>query len=100
MPIGIITNGGGETETSRSKALNKILNLDSKDIELKPEEVFLCHSPMKPVLKTYKDKTIIISGTGNVKSVMEEYNHKKYLTTEEYAILFPEMFCHFFIEEL
>ena len=55
---------------------------------------------MRPILESYGDKTVIITGTGDVKSVMREYKHSNYLTVEEYAILFPHVFCHFFVEEL
>ena len=54
---------------------------------------------MKPILNK-TEKMILVTGTGNIKSVMKEYNHSKYLTVEEYATLFPNFFCHFFVEEL
>jgi hypothetical protein len=74
--------------------------LDNNDIKIKKEEVFLCHSPMKPILQSYGDHTVLITGTGDPKSVMKEYNHMQFLTVEEYMVLFPHMFCHFFVEEM
>jgi hypothetical protein len=77
-----------------------VLNLDSHDISLKADEVFLCHSPMKPSLEKLGDKMVLITGTGDTKSVMKEYKHNNYLTVEEYVALYPHIFCHFFVEEM
>jgi hypothetical protein len=54
---------------------------------------------MKPILNN-SDKMVIVTGTGDVKSVMKEYNHSNYLTVEEYVNIFPHSFCHFFVEEM
>ncbi len=67
---------------------------------MKANEVFLCHSPMKPHIESLGEKIILITGTGDTNSVMKEYNHSNYLTVEEYVSLFPHMFCHFFVEEM
>ena len=77
------------------------MNLDSDSIKLKAEEVFLCHSPMKEVLQTkYKNKNIIITGTGDLISLMKEYDHCNFITVEEYISLYPNAFCPFFVEEM
>ena len=80
--------------------LNKVLNLDSDDIKLKSDEVFLCHSPMKEVFHKYQDKCVLITGTGDPISVMKEYNHSNFITVDEYVALFPHAFCNFFVEEM
>lgn len=84
----------------RAASLNRVLNLDSEEIKIQPDEVFLCHSPMRKALQQYKNDIVIITGTGDIHSVMKEYNHSKYITVEEYVSLFPHAFCHFFVEEM
>ena len=59
IPFSILTNGGGETEQVRAKSLSKLLQLSEKE-KLKSDEVVLCHSPMKDVLKKYKNGTLSI----------------------------------------
>jgi len=76
----------------RAEALSKILCLDSVDIKLKGEEVFMCHSPMKPVLSEYKNKTILTAGIGDNDSIMKAYNCSNYITVNEYLQIFPHLF--------
>jgi ribonucleotide monophosphatase NagD (HAD superfamily) len=80
--------------------LNKILNLDSDLIKLNPDEVFLCHSPMRDILHKYRNKNILVTGIGDPISVMREYGQHNYVTVEEYVALFPKAFCHFFVDEM
>jgi hypothetical protein len=54
---------------------------------------------MKPILNK-SENLVIVTGTGDVKSVMKEYNNSNFLTVEEYANIFPHSFCHFFVEEM
>ena len=68
IPFSILTNGGGETEQVRAKSLSKLLQLSESE-KLKPDEVVLCHSPMKDVLKKYKNGTMLICGAGKIKEV-------------------------------
>ena len=94
IPIAILTNGGGETEQQRARKLSKILKLSPKE-KILPEEVILCHSPMKEALKQYSKGLMLISGTGKINEVMLNYGFKNYITTQEYSTMFPEMFPFF-----
>lgn len=98
IPIGIITNGGGETEFKRAAYISKILGLDQK-YNLDESEVFMCHSPMKSLKEKYKDKLILVSGVGEIENVMIHYGFKKFMTTEEYCVHFPELLSPFFHEK-
>ena len=95
IPFSILTNGGGETEQVRAKSLSKLLQLSEKE-KLKSDEVVLCHSPMKDVLKKYKNGTMLICGAGKIKEVMMNYGYYNFITTKEYANMYPEMFPFFF----
>jgi HAD superfamily hydrolase (TIGR01450 family) len=98
IPISIITNGGGEPEHRRADVINKVIGL-SEDHGFKKHEIQLCHSPMKSVLDSYNNnKTVLITGTGDLKAVMKEYNYHNYITVDEYSKIFPFMFPHFFVE--
>ena len=98
IPIGIITNGGGERELNRAAYISKVLCLDKK-YSLNESEVFLCHSPMKELRDTYKDKLILVSGVGEVEKVMMHYGFKDFITTEEYCVHFPVLISQFFHEK-
>lgn len=97
VPFAIVTNGGGETETVRADKISKVLNLDSKNIAITGDQTFLCHSPMKSLKQRFGGKPILVSGTGDLDSVMTEYGFEKYITSFEYAMLFPHIFPHFFV---
>jgi HAD superfamily hydrolase (TIGR01450 family) len=99
IPIALITNGGGEPEFKRAQMINRILGFEDSEPGFKANEVFLCHSPMKTVLENYKgNKTVLITGTGDLHSVMKEYGYSNYITVDEYSKIFPILFPHFFVE--
>ncbi len=92
VPLAIITNGGGETESHRAEVISKILGLDGKDLKLKGEEVFLCHSPMRPVIAENKTNKLLMAGIGDTDLIMKEYDCNNYITVEEYLLIFPHLF--------
>lgn len=98
VPLAIITNGGGETEKIRAEKISSLLKLQGQLYSIKPNEVVLCHSPMKDALKKYSEQNrlILILGTGSIKNVMKEYGYSNYITSNEYAILFPQLLPFFF----
>jgi HAD superfamily hydrolase (TIGR01456 family) len=98
--LAIITNGGGETETVRAKKISSVLNIYEPEYEIAPDEVILCHTPMKPIIHQYTNSKILITGTGDIKSVMREYSFNNFITSEEYALIYPNLFPHFFVDEL
>mmetsp|Transcript_27069 Transcript_27069/g.63278 ORF Transcript_27069/g.63278 Transcript_27069/m.63278 type:complete len:112 (-) Transcript_27069:35-370(-) len=63
VPFCLMTNGGGATEASKAKSLSKLLGLDTP---LVPEQICLCHTPMKALAKpgpeSLKDETVLLVG--------------------------------------
>lgn len=59
----------------------------------------MCHTPMKALKDKFEDQLVIISGVGEITNVMENYGFKKFLTTEEYCVHFPQLLSHFFHEK-
>lgn len=100
IPIAIITNSGGETESTKARKLSNILELNDPDYSIKEEEIFLCHSAMKVLKDEYLEKTVLITGIGDIKTIMKEYGFRKFLTVEEYSIIFPQVFSEFLVEDL
>ncbi len=93
IPIALITNSGGEPESKRVQKINKLFNLES-DYAFKSNELNLCHTPIQKVIQSYTNQTALIAGVGDIKEVMNSYNYTKYISVEEYAMLFPELFPH------
>ena len=98
IPLAIITNGGGEPEYKRAEAINNILGLNNQEI-FNGENVFLCHSPMQSSLLKNYEGHVLITGTGDIKSVMNHYNFNNFITVEEYAQIFPNIFPKFFVDQ-
>jgi ribonucleotide monophosphatase NagD (HAD superfamily) len=96
IPIFLITNAGGQPEQSRADLTSNIIGLEENH-KFSKNEIFLCHTPMRPELKKYKDEIILITGVGVLDILMKEYEVEKYITTDEYADIYPEMFPYFFI---
>lgn len=95
IPIAIMTNGGGETEAKRARYYSRLLNLPSNE-KFHQDEIVLCHSPMKPNLKKYNSSLMVITGNGKIQDVMKSYGYNNFITAEEYAQIFPEIFPFFF----
>jgi hypothetical protein len=77
-----------------------MLHLDSKDINLKGHEIFLCHSPMRPIISELKTHTLLMAGLGDVHNIMKEYECSNYITVDEYLLLFPHLFSILVTEEM
>jgi HAD superfamily hydrolase (TIGR01450 family) len=97
IPISLLTNGGGEPEFKRANVINKLLGLEN-EYQIKGEEVFLCHSPMRKALEKKTDGHVLITGTGDIKSVMKHYGFENFITVEEYSQIFPDLFPNFFVD--
>ena len=57
VPFLLLTNGGGELESSKAKKLSKIL-----DIPIHPSQVVLSHTPMKPLCSTLGNSRVLVLG--------------------------------------
>ena len=92
IPFKIITNDGGDSEIEKAKKYSQILQLKQS---FSPEDIILCHSLMKQQLKQFsikdKIKLPLIVGQGNIDKLMKYYGVKKYITAEEYALIYHKM---------
>ncbi|KAI7862556.1 HAD-like domain-containing protein [Spinellus fusiger] len=57
VPFVLLTNGGGVTEAQKAQQISQML-----DVEIRPEQVILSHSPMRLLAEKYKDKQVLVVG--------------------------------------
>ncbi|KAF7723018.1 hypothetical protein EC973_002434 [Apophysomyces ossiformis] len=57
VPYVLLTNGGGVTEAKKAEQISQML-----DIEIRPEQVVLSHSPMRQLATKYKEKQVLVIG--------------------------------------
>mmetsp|Transcript_102926 Transcript_102926/g.295104 ORF Transcript_102926/g.295104 Transcript_102926/m.295104 type:complete len:323 (-) Transcript_102926:642-1610(-) len=95
VPFCLMTNGGGATEASKAESLSKLLGLDTP---LVPEQICLCHTPMKALAKpgpeSLKDETVLLVGKkyGQLKDIAETYGFTRAITVEELHARYPDMY--------
>ena len=101
IPFKILTNDGGDTEKEKALKYSKILQLKKP---FSPNDIVLCHSPMKQQLQIFSKKDMfkvpLIVGQGNIPSLMNYYGVKKYITCEEYALIYYKMLPINIIKEI
>ena len=90
LPLIAVTNGGGKLEVDRAKELNKILGLTGSQ-ELQGHNVVLNFSPLRLVLRDYKDKVILISGIADIERIALDCGVHKFVTISEYCALYPSL---------
>jgi HAD superfamily hydrolase (TIGR01456 family) len=92
IPFMCLTNGGGKLEQHKAEEVNVILGVE-KDVtkKLNKENVVVNFSPLRPILKEYGHKTVMISGVGNIKMIAEDCGLKNFITCDEYCALFPSL---------
>ena len=88
LPFIALTNGGGKLEQTKADDLNNILNLTSHQM-LDRKNLVLNFSPLRPIMKEYANKVVMITGVGGVKEVAADCGLRKYITCEEYCAIFP-----------
>lgn len=54
--------------------------------------MILCHTPIRSLSKSYKEKFVLLSGDGNVVEVANHYGFNKALHVDEYFALYPYHF--------
>ena len=90
IPLSLITNNGGELESSRANKISKILDLE-ENYKFTENEVFMCHTPMKELVSKFKDKLILISGVNKIEGLIQRYGFNKYMTVLEYGTIFNKI---------
>lgn len=93
LPFVCLTNSGGTLEKSKAEQINRLLKLDSDEKKLKSSHIVLNFTPFRPIIGSYKDKTVLIVGRGKLNDIMEDCGVFQYLSTQEYNSL-PENFLN------
>ena len=89
LPFVCLTNIGDATEEERAEALNISLGLKDTPFQILPSQMLLNYSCLRPVFESLKDKTVLISGLGEVARALESAGLQNYLTIDEYISLYP-----------
>eukprot|EP00457_Paulinella_chromatophora_P007223 gb/GEZN01007244.1/.p1 GENE.gb/GEZN01007244.1/~~gb/GEZN01007244.1/.p1 ORF type:complete len:383 (-),score=45.25 gb/GEZN01007244.1/:291-1439(-) len=85
-PCVFLTNGGGCTEVHKAKQLSEWMQVD-----VRPEQVILSHTPMKELVPVFQDQLVIVAGYGGVADVARSYGFKKVVTTNKFSLEFPDL---------
>lgn len=72
VPFVFLTNGGGEREWKKAKALSDIVGLP-----IHPEQVILSHTPLKPEIQKFANQKILVLGCREVMDVARSYGATK-----------------------
>lgn len=91
LPLMAVTNGGGKLEIDRANELNKHLNLNNEHEKFGANSVVLNFSPLRPVLRDFKDKIILIAGIADIERIAEDCGMHKFVTITEYSALYPNL---------
>lgn len=84
FPVAFMTNGGGMLESDKAMELSRKLN-----VNVKPEQVILSHSPMRSLVESLSDRPVLLSGRGKVSEVAFAYGFNKVIHTTQVASAFP-----------
>jgi len=88
IPFVALTNGGGKLEITKANELNSVLHLTGPQM-LGKKNLVMNFSPIRPIMKNYHNKIVLITGVGDVEEVALDCGLNKYVTCEEYAAIFP-----------
>ena len=94
LPFSCLTNGGGDTETARTQLVNKRMfertePLKKDDYLLQPDQMIVCHTPLRKLAPKLNDKFVLVTGCGNPLRVCAEYGFNKAIHVEELYALMP-----------
>jgi len=91
LPFICLTNGSGMLERVKAENLNYILGLKESPYRFFGHEILLNFTPLRPVMKEYHDRLVIVAGVGTIDAIATDCGLKKYITIEEYSALYPAM---------
>ena len=91
LPFSLLTNGGGDTETERTKLVNsRMWDAPQQAASLlKPCQMICCHTPLRKIVPKLADKFVLVTGCGNSLKVCHEYGFAKAIHAEELFALAP-----------
>jgi len=97
LPFVCLTNAGMGTESQKSKSLNSIMNLEGSH-QIQEDQVIMAYTPLRPVMETYKDKTVLLVGmaVGNftLEGVAQACGLTKFITDEELCTIYPRLVAY------
>ena len=89
LPFICLTNSGTGTERGKAEAISNVLQLDKAEERLDGREIIMNFTPIRPILEEYRDRLVLLGGLGNLGVLAQDFGLKKWITDEEYCILFP-----------
>ena len=89
IPFIGLTNGGGKLENHKANEINHILQVAEDDFKWQEKNIVLNFSPLRSILKDYKDRIVLVTGVGNVHLIASDCGLQKFITVDEYCALFP-----------
>jgi HAD superfamily hydrolase (TIGR01456 family) len=89
VPYLFMTNGGGTTEAKKAAALAEKFGVD-----VEPEQVVMCHTPMQALAREYGDRRVLVCGKhyGALSEICASYGFRRVVTAEELHRQNPRMY--------
>lgn len=87
LPFVCLTNSGGNLESSKAEQINRLLNLEFPEKKLNPTNIILNFTPFRPIIESYKEKSVLIVGRGKIDHIAEDCRIEHYLNAKEYNCL-------------
>lgn len=87
FPFVCLSNSGGTLEINKANQINSLMNLDKESNKLSKEQFILNFTPLRPIIQSYKNKSVLLVGKGNIGEIMEDCGVFHYLNTKEFNAL-------------
>ena len=91
LPVVCLTNAGDVLEEDKAHIINEALGLKDSQFQFKSNEMILNYSCLRPVFDTYRGKTVLITGLGDVAKALESIGLQHYVTVDEYCLIYPHL---------
>jgi len=89
IPFSFVTNSGGKLEGVKADSINHCFNITDHPYKILKEDVIMNFTPLRPVFKDFKDKLVLALGFGDIESILQDCGVKRYITVDEYTVIFP-----------
>mmetsp|Transcript_76516 Transcript_76516/g.88949 ORF Transcript_76516/g.88949 Transcript_76516/m.88949 type:complete len:359 (+) Transcript_76516:34-1110(+) len=89
LPLVCLSNVGEYLEEDRANCINESLGLKDTPFQILGNQMVLNYSCLRPVFANLKDKTVIVSGLGEIARSLKSVGLENYLTLDEYLALYP-----------
>ena len=92
LPFVLLTNGGGRLEKDKAMQLNELFGFQEYSYEYFIEkDVLLNFSPLRPIMKEYEEKPVLIIGSQDIERIAQSCGLKQYITLDEFCSLYPHL---------